>query len=372
MKVKVLGSAAIFCFLGAWLFSTTAAAQTSATLSKAKLEAETKGYIFETSRDAIVAKAKKEGKLVVFSSQEADAIGAVADAFRKKYPFIDVKGTEIAGTDTYRRMIQELSMGKTTAWDVNYVAFDYYKEYLPHQKKFDMLGMAKHGVLQIPPEMVDPVNRNILALQTNMQVLAYNKKLVPENKVPKTYEDLLKPEFKGRKFATDVRPKALGALVPAWGLEKVLVYAKKLAAQDPIWVSGDSRSMPYLSGGEIPMNLGLNYKSYLRFKEKDVQDVLGVKILEPIPVRLTEAEGISATAQNPYAGLLWLDFQASPEAQALLDKVDLAASHLIAGTFHEKATRGKKVSLLGWEHYPQMGRYEEEVVKAFGFPRADK
>jgi len=37
-------------------------------LLKAKTEAETKGYIFETSHDVIVAKAKKEGKLVVFSS----------------------------------------------------------------------------------------------------------------------------------------------------------------------------------------------------------------------------------------------------------------------------------------------------------------
>ena len=200
----------------------------------------------------------------------------------------------------------------------------------------------------------------------------YNKKLVPKNKAPETYEDLLKPELKGRKFATDIRPKAFAALVPAWGLEKVLVYAKQLAAQDPIWVQGDSRSMPYLTGGEIPMNLGLNYKSYLRFKEKDIQDVLGVKILEPIPVRLTEAEGISATAQNPYAALLWLEFQAGPEAQAILDKTDLAASHLSPGTFHEKATRGKKISVMGWEHYPQMGRYQEAIVKAFGFPRADK
>jgi iron(III) transport system substrate-binding protein len=372
MKSKVLASATVFLCLGAWFLSTTAAAQSSAALSKAKAEAEAKGYVFETSRDAIVAKAKQEGRLVVYSSQDAEAMRAVADAFRKKYPFIEVKATEIAGTDTYRRMIQELSMGQATAWDVNYVAFDYYKEYLPHQKKFDILGMAKQGVLQIPPEMIDPVNRNIVALQTNMQVLAYNKKLVPESKLPKTYEDLLKPEFKGRKFATDIRPKAFGALVPAWGLEKVLVYAKKLAAQDPIWVSGDSRSLPSISGGEIPMNLGLNYKSYLRFKEKDVQDTLGVQILEPVPVRLTEAEGIAAKAQNSYAGLLWLDFQASPEAQEILDKLDLAASHLIAGTFHEKATRGKKTSVLGWEHYPLMPKYEREVVQAFGFPRAEK
>ncbi len=372
MKSKIHGPAAILFFLGAWVFAATAAAQGSAMLLKAKTEAETKGYIFEISHDVIVAKAKKEGKLVVFSSQDADAIRATADAFRKKYPFIDVRATEIAGTETYRRMIQEMSIGKTTAWDVNYLAFDFYKEYLPHQKRFDMLGMAKHGVLQIPAETIDPVNRHIVALQTNMQALAYNKKLVAENKTPATYEDMLKPEFKGKKFATDIRPRAVAALVPAWGLEKVLVYAKRLAAQEPIWTRGDSRSLPYMTGGEIPMNLGLNYKSYLRFKEKDVQDVLGVKLLEPIPVRLTEAEGVSATAQHPYAGLLWLAFQASPEAQAILDKVDRAASHLIAGTFHERATRGKKISLLGWEHYPQMQRYEEEVVKAYGFPRADR
>jgi ABC-type Fe3+ transport system substrate-binding protein len=372
MEIRAFSQAAILFFVGTWVCSTTVVAQSSAALSKAKAEAETRGYIFETSRDAIIEKAKKEGKLVVFSSQDADTIRAAADAFRKKYPFIDVKATEIAGTDTYRRMIQELALGKPTGWDVNYVAFDYYKEYLPHQKKFDLLAMAKHGVLQMPVDMIDPVNRHIIALQTNMQVLAYNKKLVPENKTPATYEDMLKPEYKGRKFATDVRPRAIAALVPAWGLEKVLVYAKRLAAQDPIWTRGDSRTLPYMTSGEISMNLGLNYKSYLRFKEKDIQDILAEKILEPIPVRLTEAEGVSATAQNPYAGLLWLEFQASPEAQAILDKVDRAASHLITGTFHEKAIRGKKVSLLSWEHYQHMGKYEEEVVKAFGFPRADK
>jgi ABC-type Fe3+ transport system substrate-binding protein len=205
-----------------------------------------------------------------------------------------------------------------------------------------------------------------------LQALAYNKKLVSESKLPATYEDMLKPEFKGRKFATDIRPRAVAALVPAWGLEKVLVYARRLAAQEPIWTRGDSRSMPYMTGGEIPMILGLNYKSYLRFKDKDVQDVLGSKVIEPVAVRLTEAEGVSAMGQNPYAGLLWLEFQASAEAQAILDKVDRAASHLIAGTFHEKAMRGKNISLLNWEHYPQMQKYEEEVVKAFGFPRADK
>ena len=179
---------------------------------------------------------------MVLSSQDAAAVDATAKAFRKKYPFIDVKASEIGGTDTYLRMIEELRIGKTTDWDVNYVAFDYYDDYLPHQKKFDMLGMARHGVLRVPPDIIDPVNRHIIALQSNMQALAYNKKLIPKDKAPDSFEDLLKPEFKGKKFALDIRPRAIAALVPAWGLEKVLAYAKNLAAQQPTWTRGDTRT----------------------------------------------------------------------------------------------------------------------------------
>jgi len=170
--------------LGSWLFGSAAAAQSGAALMQAKKDAETKGFIFPTSRDEIVTNAKKEGKLVVYSSQDAAAVEATAKAFRKKYPFIDVKASEITGTDTYLRMIGELKIGKTTDWDVNYVAFDYYDDYLPYQKKFDILGMAKHGVLKIPPDMIDPANRHIIALQSNIQALAYNKKSYRKTKRP--------------------------------------------------------------------------------------------------------------------------------------------------------------------------------------------
>jgi hypothetical protein len=42
------------------------------------------------------------------------------------------------------------------------------------------------------------------------------------------------------------------------------------------------------------------------------------------------------------------------------------------GSAHEQLTRGKNTSVLAWEHYLKMARCEEEIVKALGFPRADK
>ena len=372
MKLKCLWFAA-FLF-GSWLETSSPFAATpsaSSSLMKAKQEAEAKGYVFHTSRDEIVERAKKEGKLRVFSSQEPPSIKAMAAAFKQKYPFIDVQANELIGLENYQRMLTEMKAG-FAKWDVNYLAADFYPEYLPYQKKFDILGMAERGVLQMAPKLIDPINRNVVAIQSNIQGVAYHKELSSAAKVPDSWEGFLRPEFNGRKFALDVRPKTLGALVPVWGLEKTLAYARKLAAQQPIWFRGEQRLLVSMIAGELGVLYGPNYKSFKLVQAKDTLKKLEYKVVEPIPARLTEAEAVLNTAANPYAGLLWLEFQASPEGQKILDDVDLAASIFTPGSMHEQLTQGKQVSVLAWEHYHKMGKYEEEIVAAFGFPRAEK
>jgi ABC-type Fe3+ transport system substrate-binding protein len=292
-------------------------------------------------------------------------------AFKQKYPFIDVRPEHVDGTEVYQRMLQEMKAG-LAKWDVNYLAPDYYPEYMPYQKKLDMLGMAQHGVLQMPPNLVDPVNRHVVALQSNIQIVAYNKELITPDKVPGSWEDFLKPEFKDRKFATEVRPKTFAALIPAWGIEKTLDFAKKIAAQKPIWLRGEALIVTYLMAGQYPVTMGSNYRTTVRLKAKDVRGILGHKIIEPVPTRLSETQAVLATAESPYAGLLWLEFQASPEGQKVLDDADLAASLFAPGSAHEQVTRGKKLSVVAWEHYLKMASYEEQTIRALGFPRAEK
>jgi hypothetical protein len=267
-------------------------------------------------------------------------------------------------------MVHEMKAGLAKGWDVNYLAFEHYNDYLPYQKKFDLLGMAQHGIIRISPRLVDPVNRHIVAVQSNIQVVAYNKELISEEKVPNSWEDFLRPEFKDKKFVVDVRPKTLAALVPAWGLEKVLDFSRRIAAQQPLWFRGDARVLTFMLAGEQRLFFGPNYKTLKEVQLKDPRGVLGFKIAEPVPTRLTEAEGVLSTAGNPYAGLLWLEFVCSPEGQKLLDEVDLAASLFTPGSIHEQITRGKTISVMAWEHYTKMGHYEEQIVKAFGFPTA--
>lgn len=345
------------------------AAAAPGVLQKAKQESEAKGFIFETSRDEIVAKARKEGKLRVLTSLESESLKPVAEAFRKKYPFIDLRAEEIAGTDTYQRMLLEMKSGTASGWDVNYLTTDYYDDYFPYQKKFDVLGMAQQGVLQMPVGMIDPVNRNIVSYSTNTQVVAYNKKLVPEERVPSVWEDFLKPEFKGRKFLVDIRPQEVANLIPAWGLEKTLQFAKALATQEPIWIRGHSRSLAAMVAGEYPMLLGANLNSTKRAMAKDKSGSLAFKVVEPVPIRIADHEAVLGKASSPYAGLLWLEFIASAETQNIINRDD-KGSVFFPGTTPYQLTQGRKVTLVGWEHAPKLEELQKKVFEAYGFPKA--
>ena len=331
--------------------SSTFAASANPALLKAKQEAEAKGYIFATSREEIIASAKKEGKLRALGSLDVQGLKALNQAFRKKYSFIDSQVEEVIGVEIYTRMLLEMKAGLAKGWDVNYVAFDLYPEYVPYQKKFDILGMAQNGVLQIPLKMIDPVNRHIVVVSSDLQVIAFNKKYLPPEKVPNSWEDLLREEFKGRKFALNIRPKDVAALVPAWGLEKTVDFARKLAAQQPVWFRSGASQM--LQTGEYPLHVGTNFATALRARDKNPD--IDYKIFEPVPARLNEAQAVLNAASHPYAGLLWLEFICSTEGQKIIDEHEpYGASVLTPGSVQEKVARGLKLSVIDWDHVTKM------------------
>jgi iron(III) transport system substrate-binding protein len=370
--IRLLSATVLLINFFCWIGDSQGFAASPANLSKAKQEAESKGFIFLTNRDEIVAKAKEEGKLEALTFLEGNAKKSMIDAFRKKYPFIQVVAEEIGGTDEYQRFILEMKAGRAKRWDTVHISNQVYAEYPPYLKKFDVLGMAEQGVLNIPAKVVDSNNRNIVSKGTQVAVAAYNKKLMPAEKVPTTWEGFLKPEFKGRKFVVDVRPLSVANLIPAWGLEKTLDFARKIAEQKPVWVRG-SRTLASMALGEYSLFMGLNISSVLEAQAKDLTKSLEVQFLEPVPVRFGSADGVLATAAHPHAALLWLEFQVSAEGQEILDKYGPAdGSVYVAGSALNTMIRGKPLSSLTWDLQKNLDTWVKQIVEAYGFPMAEK
>ena len=341
-------------------------------LEKAKQDAEMKGYTFIASHDEIVANAKKEGNLRVLGNIEPPVIKAATAAFMKRYPFLNVVGRETTGSDAAQRTILELKSGAAREWDTVGPSQDFRSEYLPHLWKIDILGMAEQGVLKIPPAMIDSINRNIVSFSSRFSVVAYNKNLVPADQIPKRWEDLVRPEFKGKKFAADVRPTEIAELVPAWGLEKTIDFARKIKDQQPIWVRGATRTFAAIIAGEIPMMIGVRFHSVRRSQLKDRTGMLQYAVLEPVPLSASMPLAVLASAQHPHAALLLLEWFASPEGQKIIDDYEpLGSSVYVPGGAVEQEVRGKKLSVLSWENYQVIDQWITKVFEAYGFPTAE-
>jgi iron(III) transport system substrate-binding protein len=365
----------VFIFiLVAMVGSTLAgAASTTSELQKVKQASETKGFTFLGSRDEIIAQAKREGRVRVLAEMEPPTIKATTKAFMQRYPFIHLEVREISGTSAVQANLLEIKSGAAKDWDILHLSQDFYNEFIPYLWKIDLFGMASHGVLQIPTPMIDPRNRNVVAFHTRFQVAVYNKNVVSQQQVPRFWEDMIKPEFKGRKFAADIRPTEIAALVPAWGLDKTLDYARKVAAQQPVWVRGSIRTIPSIITGEVPIMIGPSFHSVKRVQLKDSTGVLQYVIMEPVPVRLALAEAIQAGCKNPHAALLWMEWMASLESQKLADEHEPMSSsvHVLGGAVKQAIT-GKALSVVNWEDQQKMEDWQSKVFEAYGFPKAVK
>jgi iron(III) transport system substrate-binding protein len=359
--------------LAGWLFVPIShAASASPAVVQAQKEAESRGFLFEASREEIIAKAKKEGALRALLGFDTPAIKTLRDGFKKKYPFLNLQFEEHGNPEQSLRYLLELKTGRTSDWDIVNVLNEGQHEYVPYLEKLDLRAMAEQGVLQIAPRMINPESRNVIALSSTVDAAAYNKRLLPPDSVPRTWEDFLKPEHSGRKFLADIRPNSIAGLVPAMGLEWVEAYARKLAAQQPVWVRGHTRYLNSMAVGEYRLFFGVYYHGVLRQKKRGAQD-LEALVLEPVPVRLTETHAIIKGTRRSNAAMLFFEYAASEEGQKILWEVEPFKSSIYApGSQTQELVRGKKISVGDWEFSAKQPVYMQKISTAYGLPREEK
>jgi spermidine/putrescine-binding protein len=156
-------------------------------------------------------------------------------------------------------------------------------------------------------------------------------------------------------------------------MEWMMDYSKKLAAQQPVWVRGGTRILTSMAAGEYALHAGIDYNAVVRAIGKDRGGSLAYKVIEPVPLRIKDTPAVLKTANNPHAGLLWLEFQASPEGQAIIDEYEpISASFYTPSSALEKLLRGKKLSLVDWQNQHLKQTWIAKIVEAFGFPKPER
>jgi iron(III) transport system substrate-binding protein len=149
--------------------------------------------------------------------------------------------------------------------------------------------------------------------------VSYNTNSIPANAAPKSFDDLLKPELKGKiGFATtDTGARVIAAMLKSKGPE----FVQKLKAQQ---VSLHPMSGRAILDMVVSGELGVSPTTFLSHARVSISKGAPIKWV-PMDLVPTNAGGVAlpANAPHPHAALLFGDFLLSPEGQKFLGKYGL-------------------------------------------------
>jgi iron(III) transport system substrate-binding protein len=262
----------------------------------------------------LIAEGRKEGKVVVYGSMEQDIFEGVRQAFEKKTG-IAVEYWRASGAAVLERVISERKAGRSL--------FD---AVLNNAGPMEI--MLKDGAFAIynsplaknfPPDFVHPQLGP--SYRTGVVGILYNKNLIAPDKAPRTLEDLLKPEFKGKLAFPDPTRGAVALMWPAslyklMGKERADDYLRRLGATRPVIVEGVLNAAERVTTGETPIAI-----SYLKYVA-----VFGQKGAPLDYVRMEKMLGhghaiaLSSKAHRPNAAKAFIDHFLGDESLKIMAK----------------------------------------------------
>jgi len=269
----------------------------------------------EEVQEALIAKARVEGKATFYAN--ITAVEPVMEAFTKKY---GVKGeyTRISTDKFVATVATEHEAGKLMA-DVLQAPIPI----LEILKGKGVLASYKSPVATDYPEWTRKDDK-IQIFGIEYVALLYNKELVKLGDVPKKYEDLMDPKWRGKIVMANPTSHAttiswlVGLKEQVFSTEDAwMKFVKGLAANKPMFVSSFGPTPAPIESGE--KLIGISMPKYILTKTPAPLD--WARVEQPL-LGTPRGMGITNKAPHPNAAKLFFDYWLSKEsAKILAEKV---------------------------------------------------
>src|SRR5262245_26527978 len=266
-----------------------------------------------SAQDAQTEAAKKEGKVVWYTSLALTSAEKVAKMFEGAHAPIKVEVHRTGSQRVLQRLMQEVQANIKNA-DVVHTS-DAGHFVLLKEKKL-LMKYAPAGADAFPAGFKDRDGFHY-GLRATVNVIAYNPKVVPAAEAPKTWKDLLDPRWRGKEVTahpgySGVVATHVLALVQLYGWD----YFKQLAQNKPMLVQSAADPAGVVASGERPVAVnGGDYSFYQAMKKGNPVEMVYPK--EGVPL-VVSPSAIASFAPHPQAARLFTDFTFSREIQQVL------------------------------------------------------
>ena len=267
----------------------------------------------------IVAAAKEEGKVVVYSPLDASAARALVDDFQSMYPGITVEYNDLSTPVLNNRFISEAAAGQTTADVVWSSAMDLQMQLV---KDGNALEYASAELPRLPAW----ASFESKAYGTTFEpiVFIYNKAELTEDMVPKSHAEI-PAKFQenadildGRVISYDIEGSGIGFLTVATDSkmsESFWDIPTAMGSVNTRYVAGSGQMIDSVAAGESVFAYN-QIASYAR-RQADNPD-MGVIFPSDYTLVISRVAFVAADAPHPNAGKLWLDYMLSQRGQTVL------------------------------------------------------
>jgi iron(III) transport system substrate-binding protein len=253
----------------------------------------------------LIEGAKKEGSVVWYTTDGPTPTQDVLKAFSKKYPFVKPGFIRAKSQDVLDRIKTEARSGRNL--------FDLAKT---STETFGMYPREVFAVYNSPQKAAIPQNmrgERWASLFTFVRGIGYNTNLLKEADLPKTWEDLLDPRWKGKiLFDPSSLPEVM-TLFTRMGKDKTSAYLDKLGASGNLQLrDGRTTITQLLSAGEAPLGVTVYPYDVEALKRKGAP--IDWALIDPTP-GLMQPVSISSNAPHPNSAALLYDFLLSDDGQ---------------------------------------------------------
>ena len=264
----------------------------------------------------LIPTAKKEGRVVWYTTLDTPEANKLAVMFEERFPFLKVDVFRTGSGALTNRILSEYRANRHA---VDVIVGTGSRGGVPTFKKDGIITTYKSPEVKFIADDLKDKDGYWTSIYQLTYVLGYNKKLVKPEDIPKTYEDLLKPIWKGKKISNDTENFVwFDTLLKYWGKEKGLAYFRKLAQQDQVFQRGSPNRVQLMVAGEFA--LAIAYAPHFQKYVTRGAPVDWVP-LEPV-VFFGLPLMIAKQAPHPVGARLLIDFLLSREAQTQLRDFD--------------------------------------------------
>ena len=285
----------------------------------------------------LIASAKKEPELAFVAGATTfggrQAFAELQAIFNKKFG-LNARLNLTAGTSMpamAARIITEAKAGRKSSTDVHLGPPATHAE-LHNEKLLERVDYAK--IFPWLTKEMEILPGETVLVYTSLQGILYNSNLLPKEKAPKTYEDLVDPKLSqswAGKLAIPPYTSWLVELSLLWGEKKVLDYLRKLLPLSAGQVRYGEIEERVSSGEFLVMaNSGSAVEGMWEWQAKGAP-LVGITASDPVLTSYFQL-GVPKNSAHPNLAKLFVAFMASPEAQRIVEKHEKRSSHLVAGT----------------------------------------